>query len=162
MKTYYIRILFIIFILMILTVSDIQALEPSRLIAMRTKIFRQSEEIKPFLAGSRDAVLISSMWDSCLVTISQLDAYFFMIGILNTIQEKDITAQALDYIEKWLDNIKNTNDINIKSLNSVSYEVEPSTKIHMRKMKDMFGELNQAIENETKKIKILNRKLQVR
>ena len=162
MKTYYIRILFIIFILMILTVSDIQALEPSRLIAMRTKIFRQSEEIKPFLAGSRDAVLISSMWDSCLVTISQLDAYFFMIGILNTIQEKDITAQALDYIEKWLDNIKNTNDINIKSLNSVSYEVEPSTNVHMRKMKDMFGELNQAIENETKKIKILNRKLQIR
>ena len=156
------RVFFVLLIVMAFAVPAVQALDSYELVVMRSKIFRQSEEIKPLLAGSRDAVLISSMWDSCVVTMSQLDAYFFMIGIFNTIEEKDVTTQALDYLEKWLVNIKNTNDISIKSLSSVSYEFESSTGAHMSIMKDTLGELNQAIERETKKIGILKRKLQIR
>ena len=156
------QVFFVLLIIMALAVPAIQAFDSSELVVIRSKIFRQFEEIKPLLTGSRDVILISSMWDSCVVTMSQLDAYFFMIGIFNTIEEKDVTMQALDYIEKWLVNIKNTNVVNIKSLSSVSYEVEPSISAHMRIMKDTLGELNQAIVRETKKIEILKRRMQIR
>ena len=156
------QVLFVLLIVMALAVPAVRAFDSSELVVIRSKIFRQSEEIKPLLTGSRDVILISSMWDSCVVTMSQLDAYFFMIGIFNTIEEKDVTMQALDYLEKWLINIKNTNVVNIKSLSSVSYEVEPSISAHMRIMKDTLGELNQAIVRETKKIEILKRRMQIR
>jgi hypothetical protein len=155
MKCIIIVILFVLLTMSVLPIVSAQEIKALELIAIRSKIFKQSEAIKPLLNDSRDAVLVSSMWDSCIMTTLQLDAYFFMIGIFNTIKGKDAIADAVGYLYKWLTYIKDTNNMSIKSLNSVSYEVEPETKSYVRIIKDTLDELNKIIDNEIRKISVL-------
>lgn len=122
------------------------------LLTLRGKLFSESQELKVALASSQDAVLVSSMWDSCIISLTQIDAYFSMLGIFNTIKKENASEAAADYLSGWLNEIKRTNDLNIKSLESVSLITDQSTKDHMEKLKVYFSELNAQIAAELKKV----------
>ncbi len=91
---------------------------------IRNKIFKESKDIKALLPSSKDVYLINSMWDSCVLAMSQLDAYFSMLGIYNTIKRENITQTALDYLINWLKEIKRSGELNIKSLGKMLAEVQ--------------------------------------
>lgn len=128
---------------------------------IRNKIFEESKEIKALLPDSKDVVLVSSMWDSCLIAITQLDAYFSMLGIFNTIKKEDLSKDSINYLSDWLNEIKRTDTLNIESLNSVPQPVELDTEVHIERLKDYFTDLNNRIDAELKKLSILEDALEI-
>ena len=134
----------------------------TKIVGMRNKFFEESKAIKTLLADSKDMILLNSMWDSCIMTMTQLDAYFSMVGIFNTIKKETLTEEAINYITNWLEAIKKTNDLNIKSLNAITNPVEPKTKIHMEKLRGYFNDLNNQINTELNKISIIKKSLKTR
>lgn len=149
---------FILSIFLFLTSLSAYGLDNSFL-DIRNKFFEESKEIKSLLTSSKDAILLSSMWDTCLLTMSELDAYFHMLGIFNTIKEKDLSEDAVNYLAKWLTEIKRNNELNIGILNSGSYSLEPGTRVHIEGLKSYLNELNKRIYSELDKISILNKSI---
>ncbi|MBI5150936.1 MAG: hypothetical protein HZA28_09255 [Candidatus Omnitrophica bacterium] len=131
--------------------------EESSLMDLRNKILVESQGIKAWLPDTKDAVLVSSLWDSCVLTISQLDAYFSQLGIFNTIKKEDVTPAAVEFLEKWLQGIKNTNDVNIKSLAAVSQPLQAKTKLHVERLSGYFADLNKEIDKELAKVAALKK-----
>lgn len=126
---------------------------------IHNKIFEESQEIKLLLPNSKDIVLLSSMWDTCLLTISQLDAYFHMLGIFNTINEKNLNQEAVAELTQWLSEIKRGSELNLKILNESARPTEASTKNHIEKIKSHFSELNKRIDAELGKVSILDKSI---
>lgn len=131
------------------------------LFTARGKIFEESKKIKTLLTDSKDVVLVSSMWDSCVILITQLDAYFSMLGIFNAIKDKDLTEGPINYICDWLKGIKDTNALNIKSLNEVSQTNDAKTKSKMEILKAYFKDTNDDVNAELKKFDALRKTLGV-
>jgi hypothetical protein len=125
-------------------------------------MFDESQEIKALLSRSKDAVLLISMFDSCIMAVSQIDAYFYMLGIIEPIKKEDLSSASLDFIAKWLNGIKKTNELSIKSLNIVMQAIEPKTKAHIEKLKLYFGVLNNQINSELNKIYLLEKATKVK
>lgn len=132
------------------------------LLEMRDKIFEESKQIKLLMSDSRDIIALDGMWDACIVTITQLGAYFFMLGIFNTIEEKELTGEAIDYLERWLNETKRTNNSNIKNVESLSQSVDARTVIHIERLKILYADLNNVIEAELKKIFLVRESLKMR
>lgn len=126
---------------------------------IRNKFFEESKEIKALLVSSKDAILLSSLWDTCLLTMSGLDAYFHMLGIFNTIKDKDLSEDAVNYLAKWLAEIKRNSELNINILNSGPYSVQADTGIHIEKLKGFLVELNKRIDAELNKVSILHQSI---
>jgi hypothetical protein len=122
---------------------------------MRQTIFDEAKAIKAEMGTTRDVVLISTLWDSCVVTMSQLDAYFSMLGIFNTIKKENLSEDAVNYLIDWLQRIKDMNTSNIKSLGDIAIEVEAKTKLHMQKVADYFLELNKRLDQEVIKLSLI-------
>jgi hypothetical protein len=131
-------------------------------VGMRNKIFEEAKQIKSLLAQTQDIVLVNSMWDSCIMTVSQLDAYFSLVGIFNTIKKDNITESAINYLVDWLKQIKMTAELNIKSLDAITNPLEAKTKAQMDTLKRNFTELNSRIDKELGKHSILLRSLKVK
>lgn len=132
------------------------------LIDMRDKIFEESKQIKLLMEDSSDIIALNSMWSSCIVTMTQLGAYFFMVGIFNTIEEEDLDQDSIEYIIRWLDEVKKTNGQNLKALGSLSQQVDSRTQIHAGKLQMYYSELNNVIDAELKKISLIEQALKVR
>jgi len=132
------------------------------LVGMRNKIFEEAKQIKSSLVQTQDIVLVNSMWDSCIMTVSQLDAYFSLVGIFNTIKKDNITESAINYLVDWLKQIKMTAELNIKSLNAITNPLEAKTKAQMDTLKRNFSDLNSRIDTELGKHSILLRSLKVK
>jgi len=145
------RSLFIALVLIIVFNLSAHAFETS-LLDMRKKISTESTAIKPLLANSKDLLLVSSMWDTCIIAVSQLDAYFHMVGIFNAIKEDSSKPEAIAYLIRWLNEIKKNNVVNIKSLKGVTYPAGPDTKKHMDILINYFSECNVIIDAELKKL----------
>lgn len=129
---------------------------------MRNKIFNECREIQPLLANSKDIIIVNSMWSSAVMTVSQLDAYFSMVGILNAVKDKELVEDPAVYLIKWLNEVRKTSELNIRSLDSISYKVEPSTKAAIKKLRDYFNGLNGLIDNESARISVLQRSLKIK
>ncbi len=129
------------------------------LMEIRSKILKESQEVKALLPDTKDVILVSSMLDSCVLTTSQLDAYFSQLGIFNTIKKGDVTAAAINFLEQWLNGIKNTNDLNIKSLNAVTQNIHARTQLHLERLTGYFTDLNTQIEQELAQLAALKKAL---
>ncbi len=127
----------------------------SGLFEMRDKISADSKQIKPLLLESKDMVLMSSMWDSCVMTMTQLDAYFYMAGIFNSV--KNPNEATVNYLINWLKIIKSTVELNIKSLAVETKTLEPKTKVYKEKLKSDFGELIKQIDSELSRVSLLKK-----
>ena len=129
------------------------------LMDIRDKVLKESQEIKALFSDTKDVILVSSMVDSCILTVSQLDAYFSQLGIFNTIKKDDVTPAAINFLEQWLNGIKNTNDLNIKSLNAVTQNIQAKTKLHLERLTGYFTDLNMQIDQELAKLAALKKTL---
>lgn len=128
---------------------------------IRTKIFNESKELRPLVNSKRDAILANSMWDTCIIAVTQLDAYFSMLGILNTIENEGLTPVAVKYLTDWLKDIKLSGDANLAALNE-SVASDKTTKNHIKKMKALFKELNEMVDVELEKINIVIKALKIK
>ena len=124
---------------------------------MRNKIFAESKEIKESLNHSQDTLVLSSLFNASLLTMSQLDAYFNMLGVFETIPSQDLSDIAVDFLTNWLNEIKSTLDLNISSLTGISNSLEPGTKEHVEKVKYYFKQLNAIADEELKKLAIIKK-----
>jgi len=123
---------------------------------MRDQFVNQSQEIKALMIPkTKDGVLLTAMFDSCLLTATQLDAYFSMVSIFETLTEKDSGASAIKFITAWLDGIKNTGAVNISSLDSAR-PAEQKTMEQAKKLKIRFASLNKLVEDELRKFGALS------
>jgi hypothetical protein len=132
------------------------------LLDVSSKIFAESQTIKVLMTGSKDIVLMSSMWDSCVIAKTQLDAYFSMLGIFNTIKNENLTEETINYLVNWLDVMKKTNALNMKSLTGISPIYEPTTELHVKRLNGYFAELNYRIDGELKKISSIKEALKLK
>ena len=140
-KTFY-----LITILIVLLYSNAYAMDNNQLLDMRNKFFDESKDIKALLIGSKNAVLLNNMWDACIVTMTQLDAYFFMMGIFDAINKDKWNEEAVTYLELWLTKIKSTDEVNLKSLKSFPPDLEAGVIRHAQKMEGYFTDLNGMID----------------
>jgi len=131
----------------------------NELLDIRGSFFQEYKALKPLLTESKDVILLSSMQDSCIVTMTQLDAYFSMIGIYNAIKKEDLSEQPLNFLISWLSMMKNTTDLNTKSLIATPRTIAPRTKIHKDKLLNYFGDLNVRLANELNKLSLLKEAL---
>lgn len=152
------KIFYLVFAVLVFFRLDAYAFD-SKLLDIRTKILDESKEIKGLLANTKDVILISSLWDACILTTNQLDAYFSMLGIFNTINKKDYSVDAVNYLIDWLNAIKGSNDLNLTSLNSMPQIIEASTKTEMVVLKNYFNELNNQIAVDLNKLSVLKKAL---
>jgi hypothetical protein len=124
-----------------------QALETT-LIDSRNEILKNAQEMKAYFATTRDPVLINSLWDSSIMAVSQLDAYFSMLGIFNTIKKENLDPATFNYLVKWLNQIKDYADLNIKSLESIKSTTDARSKVMASKLKETFNNLKNRITKE--------------
>jgi chlorite dismutase len=128
----------------------------------RDEVYAELAEVKALMRNTQDPVLISSIYDSCLITVSQLDAYFHMLTIFNTIERKNLRKEAVDSLADWLGSVKNMNILNIKSLSDTSQALSKETKTHMERLSKTYNALNEKIDAELKKVDSIKKSLKLR
>jgi hypothetical protein len=129
----------------------------NKLMDIRNKLLVESQEIRDLSLQTKDVILVNSMWNSSAMAISQLDAYFSELGIFNTIKKEEVTGTAINFLINWLKEIKETNDVNIKSLSSITQNIEPQTKLHLERLKGYYADMNDRIEKEFVKLDALKK-----
>lgn len=124
-----------------------RALETT-LVDVRGEILKNAQEMKKYSSTSRDPVLLNSMWDSSVMAISQLDAYFSMLGIFNTIKKGNLEKTTFSYLMNWLNQLEKTTELNIKSLEAIKSTTDARSKVFALKLKGIFSNLKERIANE--------------
>lgn len=124
--------------------------EGPTLFELRNDIFSKSKEMRPLLAGAKeDMIFMNSMWDASIATMQQLDAYFNMLGIFETIKKEDVTKKAIAYLSDWLNTINTNNRMNVQNLNAISQKAfDPATKARAINMIAYYNRLNARIGKE--------------
>lgn len=141
------KIFFLVLSLLFLWSCAAQALETT-LIDARSEIFKNAQEMKGFFATSRDPVLLNSLWDSSVMTVSQLDAYFSMLGIFNTIKKENLQDAQFNYLIRWLTQLEKTTEANIKSLEAIKSTTDARSKVFALKLRDIFNKLKTRLAQE--------------
>ena len=147
---------------LLVAVSSYASAMDFQIFDMRNKIFEESKAIKVKLAHSQDAVVLINLFDSCLITMSQLDAYFSMLGIFDTIKKEDLSSAAINYIIVWLNEITRANASNIKNFKAIAPQVGEDTNAHIAKVTKLLETLNTIIVAENNKLNIILRALQTK
>jgi hypothetical protein len=126
-----------------------------KILNMRNQIFEQSRDIKALTAAkSRDTMILISLFNSCLMTATELDAYFSMLGIFEALSKQGTSNEAAKFIVSWLKGIKNTNTLNVQSFAAI-LPAEPRTKAEIKKLKDNLVSLNTLLDIELGKFIVL-------
>ena len=151
----------IVIALLLFFCSAAHALETA-LLDMHDEIAEESKKIRALLNETKDIVLISSMWDSCILTMTQLEAYFSMLGIFNAVNPQEVDKGATNYLILWLNKIKSTNDLNRKSLGSIEKKMTKGTELHIAVLKVYYKKLNDKIDLELEKISLIEESLKIK
>ena len=157
-----IAVIIIVLAVFINATSCIFAQEKVTLFGMRLKIFETSKQIRPMLNNPKDALLANSAWDTCMLVMSQLDAYFSMLGILNTVEKEHLNEVMINYLIKWLKDLKDSSETNIKTLEDISSAKTKETIELMAKLKDNLIELNKIIDIELENITIVVKSIKLK
>ena len=144
------KIIVFFLLLALLCVFNAYALD-FKIVNMRDNIFEQSKAIKALMDPKyKNNTLLISMFDSCLSAVMQLDAYFSMLGIYESMGKAGSSDEAIKFIASWLNQIKSTNAISIQNLDAVT-KPEPKIKLEIKKLKDNLVSLNALIDAELNK-----------
>jgi hypothetical protein len=119
---------------------------------LRNRIFKQSNEIKNILMKSGNSLLLNSMFDTCLIAVTQIDAYFSMLAIFESIDSKNLTQGTTNYLINWLEGMRNTNTLNVKNLDAIGPTKDPTTDALTVRLKSYFNEMNRRIDVELGKM----------
>ena len=141
------KIIFLALSLLLVVSFTAQALETT-LVDLRNELFKNAQEMKTYFKTSRDPILLNSIWDSSIMAVSQLDAYFTMLGIFNTIKKENFEDTQFSYLISWLNQLKETTELNIKSLSAIKSTTDARSKVFTIKLKDSFKNLKTRIINE--------------
>jgi hypothetical protein len=150
---------FFIFLLCLFIFSYLNAyaVVDNRLLDMRNKIYGTSIEVRGLLQTSKDVVLLIGMFDSCLMAVSQLDAYFSMLGIMESMKRSSPNQETYKFFSEWLKGIKNTNDQNVLTLSEATRVIDPVTQAKVERLKSDFVALNGLISNELTKFYVIDK-----
>ena len=118
---------------------------------LKNQLMREASALRSHLATTKDIVFVSSMWDSCLIAINQIDAYFFMIGIINA-RKATMNEEAIGYLFSWLERMEKLNNTNLRSLADQTKVIESGTIRHMKKLEEIFRDFNLYIGKEKKRV----------
>lgn len=149
------KITFMLFLFLFLN-SSAWAID-FKIFDMRNKMFQESKEIKELFAHSRDTIALTALFDTCLLTMSQLDAYFNMLGIFETIKDEDLSDMAVDFLVNWLDEIQRTIELYMNSLTHIPQPLELKTQEHIEKLKFYFRQLDDITDEELRKLSLIRR-----
>lgn len=119
-----------------------------RIFELRNKIFSESKELKELLPSSKDQLVVLSLLDSCLILTSQIDAYFVMMSLFNNIRKEDLDKEAVGSLVNWLNQMKDSADITIRSLNNIGVPIDRSTGAHVAKLKDFSATMRGLVQSD--------------
>jgi hypothetical protein len=126
-----------------------------KIVNMRGQIFDQSAQIKEMVTPkTRDGVLLTVMFDSCMLAVTQLDAYLSMLGIFETLSGPKGGEDAIKFIIAWLNSIKDSNNLSIQNMDSLM-KSEAKTKEQVKKLRAMFVSFNGIVDEELRKLNAL-------
>ncbi|MCM8787283.1 MAG: hypothetical protein NC935_04430 [Candidatus Omnitrophica bacterium] len=151
---------FIFFIFLIVTFLNSYAEGPV-LLDMRNQLFDEANQIKTLLVRSNEPAILINMWNSCMTTIIQLNAYFYMLSIFDAIKTDFLKDDPTVYITMWLREMKKTNELNIKNLTDTK-ALEPEVKTYIEKLKKYFSELGKLLDVEIDKITVVRKTLVIK
>ncbi|MFA5157307.1 MAG: hypothetical protein WC532_08030 [Candidatus Omnitrophota bacterium] len=128
----------------------------SKIVDLRDQVLGQAQEIRGLMTPkTKDSVVLTAMFDSCILTATQLDAYFSMLGIFETLTKKDSGESAIKFITAWLGTVKNSNKLGISNLDAFK-PAEKKIKEQVKKLKDSFVALDGLIDVELRKFSALS------
>ncbi|HNX81799.1 MAG TPA: hypothetical protein PKL77_06595 [Candidatus Omnitrophota bacterium] len=122
---------------------------------MRNRLFEESKEIKTLIAKSKDSVVLMGMFDSCMLSMAQLDAYFSMLGIFYSVKDTEGTLTALNFLSSWINEMSRTNAVVLTSFDSSQIAVEKKTQEHLAKLKSYYVQFNTLLDGELKKVTVI-------
>jgi len=135
----------------------------TKLLDLREKLFGESNQIKQSITPqNRDFVLLSGIFDSCILAVTQIDAYFYLLGVFEFIRKEDLNKNCFNFLLSWLNMMKKTNDLSLKNLNTAGPIMEEETKNYIARIKSYFIELDKQIIKEKNRMDILMRSLRIR
>ena len=149
------RILCLMMIFMATIGSVAQGADLKELLVLRANLQEESKTLKSILADTKDILYINTLWDSCAMSTMQIDAYFVMIGIYEAAPVKYRRQEGADYMMKWLTAVKNTHELNVKTLAGMTGLNDPRSNDHILKLKTMYESLLLIIDGETDKLMVL-------
>ncbi|MDP3731817.1 MAG: hypothetical protein Q8R31_02130 [Candidatus Omnitrophota bacterium] len=155
------KIIFILLLLSLLVNVKAYAID-GQIFDMRNKFFEESKKIKVYLPKSRDTIWLTSLFDSCIMTTMQLDAYVSMLGIFNAIKRENLTPAPIGLLISWINEIKKSNDLNLRILVVSADPIDADTKTHIESLRMYFTDLNKILDAELKKFYILNDSLSIK
>jgi 2C-methyl-D-erythritol 2,4-cyclodiphosphate synthase len=132
----------------------------TRLLNARNKIFEQAKELQALLSSTEDPVAVVSLWDTCIMTATQLNAYFYLVGMYESVSEP--TADSVTYLKSWLQEVRRTAQLNIRNLSSTVSITQPATREHLSRVKASLAELSLLLERELDKVARLEKAAQSR
>lgn len=141
---------FILALCLLFTINSYALNNP--LLQMRERFLQESNNIKILIRNSKDVVLLTSMWDSCFIAMTQLDAYFSLIGIFESIKKEDLTESSVNYLLNWLEEVKKTNTVNKRSLSIAPVLIDNATKVAAQRMDTNFSDFNKTIDREINRL----------
>jgi isochorismate hydrolase len=134
----------------------------TRLLDIRNKLFDESKRLQLFVQKSNNPLLISGVWDSCVVTATQLDAYFHMLGIFNTITSEETSHSAIDFLTSWLMTIRKINSANIKNVDTILPLAEEEVRVRLKIVRGYYSELDSLLGTELDKVSTIKKSLRLR
>lgn len=133
------------------------------LIDIRGRFFQESKRIRGLInTNPRDVAIINNLWSSCLMAVNQLDAYFNMLGIFSEVKRGEQNLEQADYLLNWLNEIKSSNALNVKSLNAALPLLNESSKGFVGKLGSLFEDLDKRIDKEIGKVNIIKKSMQLK
>lgn len=128
----------------------------------RNKIYEETKAMRGMLSDTKDAPLLVSAMNSCIITLTQLDAYFHILGVFETIPRDALALQTTDFLTAWLDELKKTNALQIKSLSSLPSGILVNTKARLERVLQLYMDLNLQLDQESNKISFIRQSLSVK
>lgn len=127
------------------------------LLDLRNKLFEESKSIQFRMSDSPDAAIMLTLWDSAVLTITRMNAYFYMLGIFDAVKDQDMTDAALSYLVSWLQETKRANFMNISNLNGCPPESlhDPGTGKYIDQIKKYYTSLDSYLDKELAKMSVL-------
>lgn len=122
----------------------------TNLLLARNKIFEEAKQLQSLVAVSKDPVAVISLWDTAILTATQLNAYFYMVGVFEAAESQNTVS--VGYLKSWLDEVKRTAQLNIQNLPTAASMTQPESKEHLSRVKAYLSELVLLLDREVGRV----------
>lgn len=131
------------------------------LLEVRDALFEESKKMNLVLPDSADPVMIISLWDTCVVAVTRINAYFYMLGILESSAEQKWSAESVDYLLIWLNETRRTIMVAMRQLGEPAQLNEAATDAHRGRIAGYLVQLDSQLEREIGRVGLLKESLNI-